>query len=296
MKKFILKILFAVFFVLLMSTHHVDASFSILKVSEENISIGEQFYVDIMINTENESINGVEGSVTFDDKNLTLIRAEEGKSFITFWIEKAVLNNNKISFAGIVPTGFSGLIDPFNSSNKAPGTLIRLVFEGKSSGNTAINISPLSLTLNDGEGSIIYTAGNSTYIFIDKSENRVVYESKDDSAPTIDAYVTQDENLFNNKYTLVFRVNDKETGVDTVMVKEGNKDWKEIESPYLLEDQSGRSIINIRAINFSGESSTLTIEPTKKKGFSAYNYIIFLVVIIILLVLKFKKYVFKKQK
>jgi len=296
MKKFIFKISLVILLSTSILVHSAEASSSIIKSSKESIGIGEQFYVDVLVDTQDQSINGAEGYVTFDDKNLTFIRAEEGKSFITFWIEKPVLDKNQISFAGIVPHGFSGLVDPFNSNNKSPGPIIRLIFEGKSGGRASINTSPFSLTLNDGEGSIIITERNSIDVNVDNYENKILYDAKDDTPPTIDAHVTKDENLFGNKYALVFRANDKETGIASVMIKEGNRDWKSIESPYLLEDQSGRSIINLRATNFSGESYTLTIEPTNEQGFLIYSFIIFVIIVIVLLVFKFKKYVFKKEK
>ena len=112
-KKIIILFITIIFF---FSNQRVDASSLLLKPSSNIVGIGEQFYVDISIDTEGKIINGIEGSISFSSSNLKFIRAEEGKSLISFWVEKPKLTDSQISFAGIIPNGFSGIIDPFNTN------------------------------------------------------------------------------------------------------------------------------------------------------------------------------------
>lgn len=293
MKKIILfsTIICSVFF---FSVSHALASTEILSVSKDKVGRGEQFYVDVLLDPQDVSINGVEGSIKFPENLLSFVRAEEGKSIITFWIQKPTSNNGAISFAGIIPSGFSGFIDPFNSTTKAPGLIIRLVFEAKSTGGATIEAPSLTLTLNDGEGTTLNTPPTSTYVYVDNSENKVLYKTPDTTSPTLSAYITRDENLFNNRYTLVFQAEDKESGIESVMIKEGSHDWKKIESPYLLEDQSRHNIINVRATNFSGNTFTLTIEPIPYNFLSPFGLILVIAFAVLLYVILKKKHVFKQ--
>ena len=283
-------IIFALFFVIT----KVDASSVILSPSKHNVNIGEQFYVDIFNDPQDSSINGIDGTIHFNVDHITFVRAEEGKSIISLWIERPTNKAGSISFAGIIPSGFSGVIDPFNSIIKKPGLITRLIFEAKRSGEAIITTDPFTISDNDGEGTTTKTLPVSTSIAIDNIENKIIYDDNDTTPPTLEAYVTRDNNLFDNRYTLVFQAIDKESGIDGVMIKEGNHDWKKIESPYLLEDQSRHSIINLRATNFSGYSYSITIDSLPYNFMSLYITIIFIVIVLLIYIISKKKNVFKK--
>jgi len=86
----------------------------------------------------------------------------------------------------------------------------------------------------------------------------------------------QDQNIFDGKYFIIFSTTDKQTGIDRYEVLEtgqdklpgqrpkrsffdtlfGKKDqepsWKQANIPYLLEDQSLRSVIKVKAVDKAG--------------------------------------------
>ena len=63
---------------------------------------------------------------------------------------------------------------------------------------------------------------------------------------------------------LIFSTTDKQTGIDCYEIKEGEKDWKKEKSPYLLEDQTLRSIIKVRAVDKAGNERIIWIKPLKE--------------------------------
>ena len=79
------------------------------------------------------------------------------------------------------------------------------------------------------------------------------------------------------------------------MVKEGNRKWKVITSPYLLEDQTRHSIITVQATNYSDSSIIMSIEGLPYKIFSFTNIIIILLFVIVSLFI-FKKLYEKYKK
>lgn len=261
----------------------VFASTITLVPSKNSVGIGEQFYVDVMLDPQNVSTNGLEGSVTFANNNVSFVRAETGKSLISFWVEEPKLTGNTISFAGIIPTGFAGVIDPFNPAQKMPGLMLRLVFAGAIAGEETFSAPPFSVTLNDGLGTILNTASVNTSVNIQNVSNQFTFKNPEDLNPELEASVTEDPNLFNGRYALIFNARDSGTGIKSVMIKEGNRDWKEISSPYLLEDQTRHSTITLQAVNFSGGSIIVVINPLPSKLFSAGNIAIIIVFLIILL-------------
>ena len=275
--------------------HKVDASTLSFKVSNNNPGINEQFYVDLMLDTEGKIINGIEGYIEFSNNNISFIRAEEGGSMVNFWIQKPKINGNRIELSGIIPNGFNGIIDPFNQSKKLSGLIIRLVFEAKKEGESGIISTNFFTTLNDGLGTVENIQNSKANISIKNIINPYIYKTEGDTKPELSAFVVRDPNLYDNKYVLVYDAKDMKTGIKEVLVQEGHRPWvRATESPYLLEDQSRHSMINIQAINYSGSSTTMSIEGLPYTLFSIRN--IFIAVFIFILLLFIIKKIYEKYK
>jgi len=272
------------------------ASMMILESSKSEIGLHEQFYVDLLLDPETVSINGIEGNITFPEEYLSFIRSEEGKSMVSLWVQPPQLFNNTVRFTGIIPNGFDGVIDPFNQEHKRPGLIVRFVFEAIRSGQISITTPPFTISLNDGKGTIKNIPAVNISIFVNNRENHVIYENNNsDISPELEAYIIKTPNLFDNKYALIFKAIDRSSGIREVMIKEGNKDWKKITSPYLLEDQTRHSIIALQAVNHSGSSVIITIDPIEYK-FTLVDYALLIVFIVILFLIIKKRYVNKNKK
>jgi len=93
--------------------------------------------------------------------------------------------------------------------------------------------------------------------------------------------------VFEGKYFLSFSTTDKTSGIDhyqiaelrrTIRGKEPKPEWKIGESPYLLEDQSLRSIIKVKAVDKAGNERISEIVPPYKLSFE--DIIILLLILI----------------
>jgi len=82
---------------------------------------------------------------------------------------------------------------------------------------------------------------------------------------------------------IIFEAKDKGTGIKNVLIKEGNGEWKEATSPYLLEDQTRHSIITIQAINYSGSGVSINIDALPYSKFLFKNVLVFVFVLIFVL-------------
>ncbi|MFA6251402.1 MAG: cohesin domain-containing protein [Candidatus Paceibacterota bacterium] len=288
-KKIILLILILSFSVYMKT----EAASITLETPKKQVGIGEQFYVDLILDPDNQSINTISGNISFSSGLVSFIRAEEAKSMVHLWIDHPTIIDNRISFSGIMPNGFDGVIDPFNQSHKLPGLIIRLVFEASKPGDADIITTTFVLNLNDGQGTEILVSPVHNSINIGNFVNNFKYENNTKKAPELEAYITRDPNIYNNKYILIFLANDKTTGIKNVMIKEGKRDWKEIESPYLLEDQSRHSLITLQATNFSGLSTVRNIDKIPYRWGILVPILVVIIVVISIFIIK-KKYVHKK--
>ncbi len=250
----------------------------------QSVAQQQQFYVDIVVDTKGVSINGVQGAVTFSSDTLSFVRAETGTSNITLWIDQPVVKGNSVIFSGIIPGGFDGLINPFDQSAKLPAEIVRLVFVGKSAGVAAISTTNITVTDTDGKGTVEKLSDTSTTFPITTSVAPSVYTTPDTIAPTLSVSIVNDKNLYDGHAVLVFTATDKESGIDHVTLQEGDNDLSTIESPYLLHDQSRKSILLLHAYDVAGNVATITIAPLSSQTSTTVIVILILITLIILYV------------
>jgi len=91
-----------------------------------------------------------------------------------------------------------------------------------------------------------------------KNEWRDLIE-KDETLPEfVEAIVSRDSRLFDNQYFMSFFAIDKDSGIAYYEIKEGDRNFIRAESPYLLQDQSLKEIIKIKAVDKAGGESIIS--------------------------------------
>jgi hypothetical protein len=133
---------------------------------------------------------------------------------------------------------------------------------------------------------------------------KVTFRAMIDSTPPEDfkPEIGKDPTIFGGKYFLSFATTDKMSGIDHFEILEADRrgfkrgttrkaEWKRVESPYLLEDQSLQSIIKVKAVDKAGNEKISEIIPPAKP----FPYWIIFVIIVCLVIIYWiiKKYLFK---
>lgn len=279
--------------VLLFCASSVHAGSLSFVPSSTSVAIGEQFYVDVFLSPENVSYNGIEGSISYSKETLSFIQAEEGRSIVNAWIEKPhVSTEGVVSFAGIIPNGFMGVIDPFSTGKSSPGRVLRLVFEGRSHGASELLFISTTATENNGVGTPHTLSTSPQKIIVKNIQGKTKYVPEGgESIPEIEAYVTTDKDVYKGKFVLIYNASDSGSGIREVLIKEGDREWKKVEqSPYVLEDQSRHKRIIIQAVNFSDKKAFAMIEPLPSPLFSVYNILIlFFGLVVVLIAIKYAR-------
>jgi hypothetical protein len=251
----------------------------------------QQFYVDVIVDTQGKTINAIQGSIVFSNNNLSFVRAETGSSNITFFITPPTVQGDVITYAGIIPGGFNGLINPFDPQHRGPGEIMRLVFVGKAAGEGQIISTATTVADNNGQGTLETVPDQQTFLAISTAIAQATYTTHDTKPPLITASVIQEPDLNNGKYTLIFNAVDKQSGIDHVEVKEGDDIWRVADSPYLLRDQSRKSILSVRAIDVVGNATLVTINPAPQANNPTLPLCIGLLALGIILYVVKKKYI-----
>lgn len=280
MKNF-LYILFLLYF-LPLTSFAADISFDSKK---NNFANNESFLVEVVVNTEDESINAIAGEVLFPVDLLELKEIRDGNSSVNFWIEKPHNETgNKIVFSGITTGGFSG----------QRVFLFGLVFSAKQLGKSSIIFEKIQILQNDGLGTKISIKENPFKFSIVKGNNTgdiadLTIEDKDipeDFTP----FVAHDEEIFEGKNFVVFSTVDKGVGVDHYEIREksslfGGK-YVIAESPHLLKGQKLMNNIYVKAVDKNGNERIVKINPLNKLVYLVQALIFGIIIIVCIAIFK----------
>jgi hypothetical protein len=260
------------------------------KIEVKEVKRGEFIVIPIYLDTQFEEINAVEVYVDFSD-NLVFRDYLDGKSIITHWIEKPHLQyldvrRPKIIFSGIVAGGISG-----KNLN-----LVDLVFEAKENGIAKIEIDEKSrVLLNDGLGTKTKLIALSQSFNVLDIEGKPEIKIKDSFPPEpFKIYLTRNKEIFNGKYYITFEAKDKQSGIAYYEISEKpitfiflskpdikNLSFKKAESPYVLEDQSLRSYVIVKAVDKAGNERIEILYPQRVLVFD--DVLMFIICLVILL-------------
>lgn len=272
------------------STFAATQPLFLLEGMPTSIDQQQQFYVDVNVDPKGNSFNGIQSTVEFSSDTLSFVRAETGSSIITYFVSTPAAIENRIGFSGIILGGFKGVIDPFDESHSLPGGIVRLVFAGKAKGTAVVRTMDSTVTANNGSGTLQTVTDAAVSAVVTDVVSPSTYTMADGIAPTITASVVQEKDLFDGSYTLLFTATDKQSGIEYVELREGNGEWTRIESPYLLQDQSRKGILSLRAYDAAGNVANITIDPLRSSSSTAAVLVLILIAIIILYV------IYKKSK
>jgi hypothetical protein len=124
---------------------------------------------------------------------------------------------------------------------------------------------------------------------------KITFRAMIDSTPPEDfkPEIGKDPAIFEGKYFLSFTTADKTSGIDFFEVKEGKRNFKRAESPYLLENQELKSIIKVKAVDKAGNERIAEIIPPA----TPFPYgLIILILIIAVIILAAIWWIIKSRK
>lgn len=288
-----------IFLSILISILHDKSAFAAKIILTQNQKAG-LVIVDVMIDTQNQSINALGGNLSFDSSVLGNPSIHTEDSIINNWItvpnveELHSTNIQSISWAGIIPNGFTGLRDISNQNIKN-GRVFRVVFTPLVKKNTHISVEDIDLKANDGFGTTIPIEDAKLSFDIDYPSaniDRVIpINSKN-----LHVLVGKDKNIFDNKYFISFENSVDSGAIDYYEMTEShlsslnllkNPKWRRVTSPAILIDQKRESYVYLRATGRDGSIFYFVIdkeETINSNKSISITKIIFVCVIIIIII------------
>ncbi len=124
----------------------LSASFVLSKPGAQ-ISVSDLFTIIVKVNSTDEAINAVSGSITFSSDIIKINSISKSHSLVNLWTrEPSITGRDRVSFEGIILNpGYTG----------SGGNIFEITFEAKNSGSANISLSEGAILANDGMGTNI---------------------------------------------------------------------------------------------------------------------------------------------
>ncbi len=267
-----------------------------LESNNKNVSVGDTTSIDVIINTEGENINVIDGSINIPS-GLNLVEIKElsiANSALSQWVRTPSLSikDGNISFIGGLPGGL----------NKKSASLFRIFFTSKLSGQVTFSPNDIKVYANDGLATQVGVHVTPISITINENSNLPVKDElkavtvKDFKAPTnINVDLGQDESLFDGQKFINISASDSESGIDYFEVKEGNRESVRTSNSYVLQNQNNLEPIAIFAFDKAGNVSKKILSTYSPKN--SYLWITVIILSVAMIASLFILYrIFKKKK
>ena len=230
-------------------------------VSKKTVQTSNMFEVVLMLDTEEETINAIEGSVSFS-RNLILKQIHGGNSLVGLWVEPPTAEGDHVVFAGIIPGGYLGELGP-NWEGARPCRVFSLLFEAGEEGDAWIQVDREStVLLHDGKGTEAHVTVEDTNVKVLKGEETPssnIIDWEDKERP--EQFTPSVELFSDGLYYLIFVTRDKGLGVAYYDVREGEGSFTTAKSPYLLKEQCLGVPIMVRAVDKNGNKRLVFLSP-----------------------------------
>ena len=274
-----------------------------LESGSTAVGIGHEFVVDLLLDSQGESINAVEGSLTFAPETLLELKTvSDGDSIIPIWLEKPNAASCEVfrceyRFSGIIPGGFTGVLSPYYEGGR-PGKILSFVFLNKGQRDLQIDLENPRVLLNDGKGTPAALRAKALIVKIDPNlKGSKTIELNDLTPPEpFEAHVFKQSGVYDGKYAVIFSAQDKQSGIGHYEVKEGDREFVQASSPYVLSDQSLGQEITIKAVDNAGNERLVVIKPGKLNVGNEYAKWQYLGILVLLAILGLAARLYVRKK
>lgn len=240
-----------------------------------------QFIKEIRVETE-ECINAADVQLFYPVRNLTAVEFIDGNSVFSMWPKQPEIDEEegKISFSGGSPGGYC----PEDGESILLGEVLFKANHLHSEATDRIRFwTGSEVLLNDGQATSLDLSYKSSSVTInpdseeEKDEWRDRIEKDEDGPSILDIQLQRIQlpSSLREKLILFITAKDAGSGIDRFEILEQRRVgflaaesadwnlWDRSENPYyVLEDQSGRSIVRIRAVDKAGNETVKTVYPS----------------------------------
>lgn len=271
------------FIVIALFPLHAFAAQLYLTASRDTTSVGDTLLIHVVLDTEGEQLNVVDGSIALDIKGN--YEFSTAGSVLSIWPTTPALSKDfkKMSFVGGVPDGF----------NSTRAELFDIAVTMNAAGDITLLPDHIVAYKNDGKGTPVTVTVKKIAIHVTPAEKNSTPIDEWSSAKSADTVaplpftisIGKESTVYEGKQFITFSTTDEGSGIDYYEVQEGMLPKVKSGGVYVLRNNIGNEIIFVSAYDKAGNIRTETLD-LRLKSHAVRNTIgIFMVLIVIFVVL-----------
>lgn len=237
-------------------------------------STGDTFILEARLDPGDQCVNVAKVDLVYPQRVLEAVDFSDGGSALTLWVQPATIDDEtgRVSFAGGIPGGYCG------ENSISLGTVVFRTKEIENPAEARIRFSATSrVFLSDGTGGEAQLTRREASIVISPDMPRPLIDlwqervQRDKTAPEITLLdIRRDPQLFSGRYFLMVTAADQLSGISHYEVSERRvlgflpierAEWRRVELPHALEDQSLRSMVSVKVVDKAGNERIETVRP-----------------------------------
>ena len=235
---------------------------TIVVVTPQQAVSGSIVTVDIVADTEGQSINAADITLSYPAELLRFSGVKKDKGIITLWVVPPhEIAPGVVSFSGVVPGGVERNFDPQHSTDTSI-ILAQLLFTPLAAGSATIAVDQVSLLKNDGTGNALSVLTTPGLIPIATGSGVV---PSDTGSPSPFTIMMLEKSTFGKTPRLaVFSSTDDDIEHYEARINKGA--WRTVTSPYPIPSKVFGFTLTIRAVDFAGNTTDQSIAVIGERG------------------------------
>ena len=255
-----------------------------------SVRAGDRFTVDLFLDTEQDALNALEGTVRVSP-NLSILEIRFSGSLVPLWVvppeEK---ETGVITFAGVLPGGYQGA---GSAGSSGRGNVLTLLLEARAAGVAELSLgADTAAYVNDGQGTRAALTAAALefpiYAPLGPAQKEAMPEDTTPPEPFVPLIVSGAPFGYADS-VLIFSTHDKDSGIARVDIAhsynayavEGNLSWQEAQSPYVITKANEDTYTFVRAVDRAGNARVVVVPP-QRTSIIALLYTWWLIVLLLL--------------
>lgn len=258
---------------------------SISVSTPHSISAGTLLTVDIVADTEGESFNAADITITYPPSLMKFRGMKKENSVLSLWISVPhEVSPGTVSFSGVVPGGVERAFDPQHPSDDGV-LLARLLFVPVASGTIPIAVTSASLLRNDGTGKSIPLEMRATTVVVTSGISDMPVDTEEPMPFTVS--LIDKSPLGESPRLARFEATDGD--IEHYEVRINNSHWRPATSPYPLPSRLFGYTFTVRAVDFSGNMRDQSISIPGERTLVSQAILVALFVVVLIIYRRRKK-------
>lgn len=279
---------------------YVNAAEIVIKAPSNALANRQPITVQLVLDQEEDVLSGISADFSFPSEMFTVGSIQTKDSIVSLWIkqpgvslEKYFDDRTHITFEGIFPGGYEGVVSPYYKGKK-PGVLVSVTLIPKNKGIGSLIVDNIILNRYDSEATPIETPSAVKTIIVPELLPIVpafVGEPVEVKSPTLEALITRDPLVNNNAWYVVVNEREEKVAIEEMLIAEtddynarlvSNGKWRSTKNPYILLYQDRTKFVHIKILYTNNTYALLTLPPVENsESISSISRILIGIIIVL---------------